>query len=74
MSSQPVLVLHYNTERSETVSIGTNEVIGTDPSKLPPALARLMAGRWKEGAIPPKWDWKAAERILEQLKELLAST
>ena len=38
--------------------IGTNELIGTDPSKLPPALARLMAGQWKQGAIPPQMGWK----------------
>jgi UDP-N-acetylglucosamine 2-epimerase (non-hydrolysing) len=38
-----------------------NKLIGTDPSELPPALARLMAGQWEKGAIPPKWDGKAAE-------------
>ena len=61
------------TERSETITIGTNELIGTDPGKLPHALARLMAGQWKKGAIPPKWDGKAAERIVEHLERLLAS-
>lgn len=67
----PCLTLRDNTERPETVTIGTNELIGTDPSKLPPALARLMAGQWKRGAIPPLWDGKAAERIVEQLERLL---
>ena len=37
------LTLRDNTERPETITIGTNELIGTDPGKLPPALARLMA-------------------------------
>ncbi len=60
-----------NTERPETITIGTNELIGTDPGKLPPALVRLMAGRWKEKAIPPLWDGKSAERIVEQLERLL---
>ena len=69
----PCLTLRDNTERPETITIGTNELIGTDPSKLPPALARLMAGQWKKGAIPPKWDGKAAERIVEHLERLLAS-
>ena len=54
MDNQPVLALHYNTERSETITIWMNELIGTDPSKLPPALTRLIAGQWKQGAIPPK--------------------
>jgi UDP-N-acetylglucosamine 2-epimerase (non-hydrolysing) len=59
-------------ERPETITIGTNELIGTDPGKLPPALARLMAGQWKKGAIPPKWDGKAAERIVVHLGRLSA--
>ncbi|MCC2643577.1 MAG: wecB, partial [Nitrospira sp.] len=52
----PCLTLRDNTERPETITIGTNELIGTDPRKLPPALARLMAGQWKTGTIPPMWD------------------
>jgi UDP-N-acetylglucosamine 2-epimerase (non-hydrolysing) len=67
----PCLTLRDNTERPETITIGTNELIGTDPNKLPPALTRLMAGQWKKGAIPQKWDGKAAERIVEQLEKLL---
>ncbi|MDN5941746.1 MAG: UDP-N-acetylglucosamine 2-epimerase (non-hydrolyzing) [Nitrospira sp.] len=69
----PCLTLRDNTERPETITIGTNELIGTEPGKLPPALARLMAGKWKKGAIPPKWDGRAAERIVEHLEWLLAS-
>ena len=67
----PCLTLRDNTERPETITIGTNELIGTDPNKLPPALARLMAGQWKKGAIPPRWDGKAAERIVECLERVL---
>jgi len=67
-----VAILRDNTERLETITIGTNELIETDPSKLPPA--RLMAGQWKKGAIPPLWDGKAAERIVGQLERLLLSS
>ena len=67
------LTLRDNTERPETITIGTNELIGTDPSKLPPALARSMSGQWKKGANPAKWDGKAAERIVKQLARLLLS-
>ncbi|MBX3303387.1 MAG: UDP-N-acetylglucosamine 2-epimerase (non-hydrolyzing) [Nitrospira sp.] len=70
----PCLTLRDNTERPETITIGTNELIGTDPSKLVPALARLMAGQWKKGAIPPLWDGKAAERIVERLERLLLAS
>ena len=67
----PCLTLRDNTERPETITIGTNELIGTDPRKLAPALARLLADQWKKGAIPPLWDGKAAERIVAQLERLL---
>lgn len=67
----PCLTLRDNTERPETVTIGTNELIGTDPGKLPPALKRLMAGEWKKGGIPPMWDGKTAERIVGHLSRLL---
>ncbi len=69
----PCLTLRDNTERPETVTVGTNELIGTDPAKLAPALARLMAGQWKKGAIPEKWDGLAAERIVAALEKQLGS-
>jgi len=67
----PCLTLRDTTERPETVTVGTNELIGADPSGLGPALARLMAGQWKKGAIPEKWDGKAARRIVDHLESLL---
>ena len=66
----PCLTLRDTTERPETVTIGTNELIGTNPTNLAPALARLMAGQWKTGAIPELWDGHAAERIVEVLERL----
>lgn len=67
----PCLTLRDNTERPETVTIGTNELIGTNPESLPPALARVLAGQWKKGAVPEKWDGRAAERIVSTLETLL---
>src|SRR5581483_8642751 len=67
----PCITLRDSTERPETVSIGTNALIGTDPSKLAPALDTLFAGKWKRGAIPEKWDGKAGERIVDILDRLL---
>lgn len=68
----PCLTLRDNTERPETVTIGTNELIGTNPDNLAPALAKLMAGQWKKGEIPEKWDGRAAERIVGVLENLLS--
>jgi len=67
----PCVTLRDTTERPETVTIGTNELIGTDPSALKPALDRLFAGQWKKGAIPEKWDGRTGERIAELLDQLL---
>lgn len=53
------------------MTIGTNELIGTDPTKLAPALSRLMDGKWKKGAIPPLWNGEAAQRIVECLERVL---
>lgn len=67
----PCLTLRDTTERPETVSIGTNELIGTDPARLQPALDRLFAGGWKAGAVPEKWDGHTGERIVAELERLL---
>lgn len=67
----PCLTLRDTTERPETVTIGTNELIGTDPSEINPALERLFSGNWKKGSIPPKWDGNTGERILGHLIDLL---
>lgn len=68
----PCMTLRDSTERPETVTMGTNELLGTDPASLKPALDRLFAGEWKQGAIPEKWDGKTAPRIVAELERLLA--
>ncbi|HOR72956.1 MAG TPA: UDP-N-acetylglucosamine 2-epimerase (non-hydrolyzing) [Verrucomicrobiota bacterium] len=66
----PCLTLRDNTERPETVDIGTNELVGTDPARLKPHLERLFDGQWKKGGIPEKWDGCAGQRIVEVLEVL----
>jgi UDP-N-acetylglucosamine 2-epimerase (non-hydrolysing) len=66
----PCLTLRDNTERPETITMGTNELIGTDPSAIAPALNTLYSGQWKKGGIPPLWDGHTAERIVAKLLEL----
>ena len=67
----PCITLRDNTERPETCTIGTNELIGTNPAAIKPALDKLFAGAWKKGAIPELWDGHAAERIVEVLGGLM---
>ncbi len=66
----PCLTLRNSTERPETVTTGTNELIGTDPKRIRPAMDKVMGGQWKKGAIPEKWDGRAAIRIVEILEKL----
>ena len=66
----PCITLRDNTERPETCTVGTNELIGTNPAAIKPALDKLFAGEWKKGAIPELWDGKTAERIIAILSAL----
>ena len=66
----PCITLRDNTERPETCTVGTNELIGTDPAAVKPALDILFAGEWKKGAIPALWDGHTAERIVDILLTL----
>lgn len=63
----PCITLRDNTERPETIEIGTNELIGTNPENVLPAFEKLFTGKWKKGGIPPLWDGKTAERIIAHL-------
>ena len=66
----PCITLRDNTERPETCTVGTNELIGTNPAAVKPALDLLFSGQWKKGAIPALWDGHTAERIVDILLTL----
>jgi UDP-N-acetylglucosamine 2-epimerase (non-hydrolysing) len=63
----PCMTLRDNTERPETITEGTNELLGTDPKAIRPAMEKLFSGKWKQGGIPYLWDGKTAERIVDLL-------
>jgi len=63
----PCLTLRDNTERPETVTIGTNELVGTNPANIKPMLQKIFNDKWKKGEIPELWDGNAAERIVRHL-------
>ncbi|MEY4133842.1 MAG: hypothetical protein RL386_192, partial [Bacteroidota bacterium] len=67
----PCMTLRTSTERPETVDLGTNELLGDGPLAIPSAMERLFSGQWKRGTVPPLWDGKAAERIVEVLEKIL---
>ena len=63
----PCFTLRANTERPITVSMGTNTLLGLDPARIADVPALLEAARAKETRIPPLWDGKASERIVDVL-------
>jgi len=66
----PCMTLRDNTERPETIDIGTNELLGVNPQAIAPAMEKLFSGEWKQGTIPHLWDGKTAERIVKKLLSL----
>lgn len=68
----PCFTLRDNTERPETVEIGTNELVGSNPENLPHYFNKLFEGNWKKGASPELWDGKTSERIVTSLIKLYA--
>ena len=67
----PCMTLRNSTERPETMTVGTNELLGTSPEAIRPAMEKLFAGEWKQGGIPEMWDGKTSQRIVGHLIELL---
>lgn len=65
----PCMTLRDNTERPETITEGTNELLGTDPKAIKPAMEMLLSGNWKTGGIPHLWDGNTAVRIVDKILE-----
>jgi UDP-N-acetylglucosamine 2-epimerase (non-hydrolysing) len=64
----PCLTLRQNTERPCTVTIGTNELIPFDNALIANKISDIEAETYKTGNIPPLWDGRASERIVDALK------
>lgn len=69
----PCITLRKNTERPETVTIGTNELVGDNTGQLAAAINVVFSGQWKKGAIPELWDGNTAPRIIKILLEISQS-
>jgi UDP-N-acetylglucosamine 2-epimerase (non-hydrolysing) len=63
----PCFTLRTNTERPITVEMGTNVLLGLAPERISEVPALLAAAREKEAAVPPRWDGKSSERIVNIL-------
>lgn len=63
----PCITLNSYVEHTETVSQGTNVLVGEDSDKLRTALADMTGGNWKRNSLPDRWDGRSAERIVQIL-------
>lgn len=68
----PCLTVRDNTERPVTVTVGTNQIIGRDASKLFHAATMRLSTQDVTGTIPELWDGRAAERIAEAFASRLS--
>jgi len=66
----PCMTLRDNTERPETITEGTNELIGTNPKAIAPAFKKLLSNNWKIGKVPELWDGKTANRIVDVIMKI----
>src|SRR6266516_2858953 len=63
----PCFTLRDTTERPITVSMGTNVLLGLAPERIAEVPALIAGERGKEAAVPPLWDGRASERIVDVL-------
>lgn len=64
----PCLTFRPATERPATLE-GTNRIIGNKPACIPLEVGRILSGDIPSGRIPELWDGRAAERIVDILRE-----
>lgn len=67
----PCLTIRPNTERPSTIELGTNELLDFDLETIADRIRKIEAGTFKEGQVPPLWDGKSTQRIVERLREIL---
>lgn len=61
----PCLTLRPNTERPITITMGSNRLINFDREELEQAIGDIVEGRATRGTVPPLWDGRATERIMD---------
>ena len=67
----PCLTLRENTERPSTLTYGNNKLVPFDVDIIKKEMALILDDKLKPGQIPPLWDGKATERIVEVLRTII---
>jgi UDP-N-acetylglucosamine 2-epimerase (non-hydrolysing) len=60
--------LRSTTERPITVSTGTNTLLGLEPERIGEVPQLIAAAAGTEFSVPPLWDGRAAERVVDVLE------
>ena len=63
----PCVTMRPNTERPITCEVGSNVMVGNSNEKILQEAFRILDGDDIQQGIPPKWDGKSAQRIVEIL-------
>lgn len=63
----PCITLRENTERPETVTEGTNVLVGTDFNIIKKYIDDVKSNKWKNSEVPKFWDGKTSERIVDNI-------
>jgi len=63
----PCLTLRPNTERPVTITTGTNKLIEFDLVAIKREISSIEDNSYKKGEIPPLWDGKATDRIIQAI-------
>lgn len=67
----PCITIRTTTERPSTVEIGTNILIDPNYETMISTVMPIIAGKLKQGSIPPLWDGKASHRVVEIVTSFL---
>ncbi len=67
----PCITIRENTERPETVSVGTNVLIKNDLNKLYGLKKKLINKNWKKSKKILKWDGFTSKRIAKIIETIL---
>jgi UDP-N-acetylglucosamine 2-epimerase (non-hydrolysing) len=66
----PCLTARPNTERPVTITMGTNQLVDSTKQALIASIQTRLAGGDEPASVPPYWDGKAANRILQTFLKL----
>jgi UDP-N-acetylglucosamine 2-epimerase (non-hydrolysing) len=66
----PCITLRNTTERPETVTIGSNELVGDKLENISRWVSKLAEGKWKLGETPEFWDGETSNRIVTKLIQI----